>query len=208
MTCWDFTLTFGTLSDHTSQHPPFHAHITMTSSKSISKRMEQPHIPGMGSNYRTPVKLGTRLQKEWVSVPLLGQELQRHELLKCKDTFDTKDRAKLNQSQDDANNWQDIIETDDICVYQIPSPPPYNQQYSKHILNQGPWVPKKHNLREDMMHQYNIWKMLIPTLVKLMLAFLSKTSGKPLSVDISMPLCNQCDREKTSPVLCLFWDHR
>ena len=176
--------------------------------------MEQPHVPGTGSNYRTPVKLGTRRRKDWISVLLLGQELRRHELLKLKDAFDAKDRAKANQREDidmedapiasssDADDWQDVVETD-VRVYQIPSPPPY-KQYSRHILNQGPRVPKKRNLRADVMHQYDVWKTLIPTLVKPMLDFLSKTSGKPSSIDISMPLCNQCDGEKTSPVLCFF----
>ena len=59
-----------------------------------------------------------------------------------------------------------------------------------------------------MMHQYDIWKKFIPTLIMPMLDFLSKTSGKPSSVDTSMPLCNRCDEEKTSPVLCLVGDHK
>ena len=109
--------------------------------------MEQPHVPGTGSNYRTPVKLGTRRRKDRISVLLLGQELRRHELLKLKDMFDAKDQAKANQREDidmedapiasssDADDWQDVVETD-VRVYQIPSPPPY-KQYSRHILNQG-----------------------------------------------------------------------
>ena len=186
--------------------------------------MEQPHVPGTGTNYRTPVKSGTRQWQDQVTVLLLGQELWRHKLLKLKDAFDAKDKAKSNQSWDvikedapivsssDADDWQDVIEIDDVPgtkhIYTT-IPPPYKQWYSRHIIpSQGPWIPKNCNLREDMMHQYNVWKELIPTLVKPMLDFLSKTSGKPSRADISMPLCNQCDGEKTSPVLCLFWDHK
>ena len=67
-------------------------------------------------------------------MPLLGQELRRCELLKLKDVFDAKDWAKANQREDidmeddpitsssDADDWQDVVETD-IHVYQIPSPP-------------------------------------------------------------------------------------
>ena len=81
-------------------------------------------------------------------MPLLGQELRRCKLLKLKDALDAKDQAKANQCEDidmedapivsssDADDWQDVVETD-ICIYQIPSPPPY-KQYSRHILNQGP----------------------------------------------------------------------
>ena len=92
--------------------------------------MEQPHIIiGTGSNYRTPVKLGTRRQKDQVIVPLLGQELRRHKLLKCKDTFDAKYWAKENISEDienapitpssGADNCKDVVETDDIPTKHI-----------------------------------------------------------------------------------------
>ena len=65
-------------------------------------------------------------------MPLLGQELRRCELLKCKDAFNTKDQAKVNQSKDidiedtpiasssSANDWQDVVEMNDIttrCIY-------------------------------------------------------------------------------------------
>ena len=194
----------------------------MSSSKSISKRMEQPHVLGTGSNYRTPVKLGTRRRKDRVNVPLLGQELRRRELLKRKDAFDVKDQAKVNQSEDididdapiasssSADDWQDVIEMDDITTRHIYilTPPPYKQRYSRHVLSQGLRVPKKHNLREDAMHQYNEWKKLMPSLVKPMLDFLSKTSGKPSNPNITMPPCNKCDGRRTSPLLCLFWDHK
>ena len=104
-------------------------------------------------------------------MPLLGQELRRCKLLKLKDAFNTKDWAKANQHKDidmedapimsssDADDWQDIIETDNIPgtkhIY-ITTPPPYKQPYSRHIVpSQGPRVPKKCNLREDTLHQYN-----------------------------------------------------
>lgn len=182
--------------------------------------MEQPYVLGTGSNYRTPVKLGTRWRKDQVSVPLLGQELRRCELLKHKDAFDAKDRAKVNQSEDididdapiasssSADDWQDVVEMDNITTRRIYilTPPPYKQRYSRHVLSQGPQVPKKHNLREDAMHQYNKWKKLMPSLIKPMLDFLSKISGKPSNPNISMPPCNKCNGWKTSPLLCLFWD--
>ena len=115
-------------------------------------------------------------------------------------------------SSSDADDWQDIVETDDIPgtkhIY-ITTPPPYKQPYSRHIVpSQGPQVPKKHNLREDTLHQYNEWKKVIPSLIKPMLDFLSTTSGKFSNANINMPLCNQCDRKKTSPILCLLWDHK
>ena len=155
-------------------------------------------------------------------MPLLGQELRRHELLKLKDAFDAKDQAKANQHEDidmedapiasssDADDCQDIVETDDIPgtkhIY-ITTPPPYKQPYSSHtVSSQGPQLPKKHNLREDALHQYNEWKKVIPSLIKPMLDFLSTTSGKPSNANINMPLCNQCDGKKTLPILCLFWD--
>ena len=70
---------------------------------------------------------------------LLGQELRRHKLLKHKDTFNAKDQAKVNQSEDidiedapiisssSADNWQDVIETDNITTRHIYilTPPPY-----------------------------------------------------------------------------------
>lgn len=189
----------------------------MTASKSISKRMDQPHVPGTGTDYRTPVKVGTRRRKDRVPVPLLGQELRRRELQKLKDAFDAKDRAKANQRQDifmedapiasssDADDWQDIP---DSHIHQVPAPPPFKLRSYGNSQNQGPRAPKKRNLREDAMHQYDAWKKLIPSLVKPMLDFLTKTSGKPSSANISMPLCNKCDGEKTSPVLCLFWDRK
>ena len=204
---WKFALAH--ISDFDAHHI-----IAMRASKSISKRMDQPHVPGTGTNYRTPVKLGTRRRKDRVNVPLLGQELRRRELLKLKDEFDAKDRAKLSQSQDiimeddpiasssDADIWQDIVDMDDIPdthKHQIPA---------RDTVDQGPRTPKKRNLREDAMHQYDVWRKLIPSLVKPMLEFLLKTSGKPSSVSISMPLCNKCDGEKISPVLCLFWDRK
>ena len=182
--------------------------------------MEQSHVLGTGSNYRTPVKLGTRQWKDWVSILLLGRELRRCELLKHKDAFDTKDQAKVNQSEDidiedapiasssSADDWQDVVEMDDIttrCIY-ILTPPPYKQWYSRHVPSQGPRVPKKHNLREDAMHQYNEWKKPMPSLIKPKLDFLSKTSGKPSNPNMTMPPCNKCNRWKTSPLLCLFWD--
>lgn len=196
------------VSDHAASSDrasSFHPQITTMSSKSISKRMDQPHVPGTGTNYRTPVKSGTRRRKDRVNVPLLGQELRRRELLKLKDAFDAKDRAKIKQSQDiimedapiasssDADDWQDLVETDDI---------------PKYYIHQDPRTPKKRSLREDALHQYDIWKKLIPSLVKPMLEYLSKTNGKPSSASITMPLCHRCNGDKTLPVLCLFWDRK
>ena len=190
----------------------FHWQITMMSSNSISKRMKQLHIIGTVSNYRTPVKLGTRWQNDQVSVPLLGQELRRHELLKCKDTFDAKYWAKENLGEDIENapitsssggdNCKDVVEIDDIPTKHIYiwSPPPYKQQYSRHVLSQGLQVP---NLREDAMHKYNEWKELMPSLMKPMLNFLPKPSCKPSNTNITMQPCNKCDGGKT---LCLFGD--
>ena len=181
----------------------------MTSSKSISKRMEQPHVPGTGSNYRTPVKLGTRRRKDQVAVPLLGQELRRRELLKRKDAFNAKDWAKANESED-IDNWQDVVDTDDLPAHHtvyISTPPPH-KRYSRHTLSNSLRVPKKRNLREDAIHQYNEWKRIIPSLVKPMLDLLTKTSGKPSNTNITMPPCNKCDGRKTTPLLCLFWDRK
>ena len=59
-----------------------------------------------------------------------------------------------------------------------------------------------------MLHQYNEWKKLIPSLVKPMLEYLSKTSGKPLNINITMSPCDKCNGRKTSPILCLFWDRK
>ena len=94
----------------------------MTSSKSISKKMEQPHVPGTGSNYRTPVKLGTRRRKDRVAVTLLGQELRRRELLKRKDAFDAKDRAKANESKDIDMDESPPIESSTISARMISLP--------------------------------------------------------------------------------------
>ena len=195
----------------------------MTSSKSISKRMEQPHVPGTGSDYRTPVKLGTRRRKDRVAVPLLGQELRRRELLKCKDAFDVKDQAKANESEDidmdksppiesftNADDWQDVIDTDDLPTHHtvyISTPPPH-KRYSRHTLSNSLRVPKNRNLREDAIHQYNEWKRIIPSLIKPMLDLLTKTSGKPSNTNITMPPCNKCKGRKTTPLLCLFWDRK
>ena len=190
----------------------------MKSSKSLSKRLDQPHIPGIGTDYRTLVKLGTRRRKDRAIVPLLGQELRRRELQKLQDAFDAKDRAKSLQSRDivmedapiasssDADDWQDIPASD---LHPISSPSPYQPRFfGKTILGRAPRTPKKRNLREDAMHQYEVWKKLLPSLVKPMLAFLSQTSGKPLSTSITMPMCDLCHGEKSSPVLCLFWDRK
>ena len=190
----------------------YHLQITMESSISISKRMEQPHVPGTGSNYRTPVKPGTRQWKDQVSVPLLRQELKRHELLKSKDMFDGK-QAKANQCKDidmedapivsssDPDNWQDIVETETSLpgIY-ILTPPPDKQQYSRYIIpSQGLQIPRKHNLREDVTHQYDVWKKLIPTLVKPMLDFLSKISDKPSSVCLANVLWELSNRHSRAP---------
>lgn len=156
-------------------------------------------------------------------MPLLGQELRRRELLKRKDVFDAKDKAKADESYDsimeeppivssgDGDDWQDVIDPDDIPdshIHQNPAPPPFKLGPYGNVLTQSPRVPKKRNLREDAMHQYDEWKKLLPSLVKPMLDFLSKTSGKPSNANISMPPCNKCDVKKTSPILCLFWDRK
>ena len=41
-----------------------------------------------------------------------------------------------------------------------------------------------------------------------MLDYLSKMSGKPLNINITMSPCDKCDGRKTSPILCLFWDRK
>ena len=174
----------------------------MKSSKLLSKRLDRPYIPGIGTDYRTLVKLGTRWWKDRAIVLLLGQELRRHKLQKLQDTFDMKDRAKSLQSQDivmedapivsfsNVDNWQDIPTGD---LHLISSPSLYQPWFfGKSILNQAPWMPKKHNLREDTMHQYEVWKKLLPLLVKPMLALLLQTSGKPSSTSITMPMCDWC----------------
>ena len=75
-------------------------------------------------------------------MPLLGQELRRCELLKHKDTFNAKDQAKVNQSEDidiedapiasssSADDWQDFVETDHITTRRIyiSTPSPYKQR--------------------------------------------------------------------------------
>ena len=112
--------------------------------------MEQPHILRTGSNYRTPVKLGTRWRKDQVGVLLLGQEFRRHELLRRKDVFNAQDQAKASQCKDtdmeespiestNANNWEDVVDTDDIPTNHIyiSTLLPYKQQYSRHILSEG-----------------------------------------------------------------------
>ena len=137
-------------------------------------------------------------------MPLLGQELRRRELLRRKDAFDVKDQAKASQCKDtdmeespiestNANDWEDVVDTDDVPTNHIyiSTLPPYKQQYSRHILSEGSRVPKKHNFREDALHQYNEWKKLIPSLVKPMLDYLSKTSGKPLDINITMLPCDK-----------------
>ena len=130
-------------------------------------------------------------------MPLLGQELRRREPLKHKEAFNAKDWAKASQCKDtdmedapivsssDPDDWQDIIETDDIPTKHthILTPSPHKQWYPRPIPDQGSRVPKKHNLREDTLHQYNKWKKLIPSLVKPMLDYLSKMSGKPLNIN-------------------------
>ena len=144
----------------------------MKSSKSLYKRVDRPHIPGIGTDYRTPVKLGTRRRKDRAIVPLLGRELRRRELQKLQDAFDAKDRAKSLQSQDivmeDApiasDDWQDIPAGDLHPISTI-----LWQNHSRSSSTNA----QKRNLREDAMHQYEVWKKLLPSLVKPMLAFLS-----------------------------------
>ena len=80
--------------------------------------------------------------------------------------FDTKDWAKANQYEDivmeDAHIMSSsVVEPDDTPtkyqVYIYTNPPPYKQWYSRFITpSQGPWVSKKCNLREDMIHQYEV----------------------------------------------------
>lgn len=67
---------------------------------------------------------------------------------------------------------------------------------------------KKCDLQEDLKAQYKTWKGLIPTLVKPLLAFLDSLSGKATPGDVHIPMCTSCDGQKSSRVLCLFWDRK
>ena len=104
-----------------------------------------------------------------------------------------------------SSDWEEIP---NYHIHQIPMLPLGKQRSLSLLDHQHAQPAQKHNLKEDTINQYVAWTKLIPSLVKPLLNFLSKTLGTPSPTSVKMPRCSMCDGQKTAPMLCLFWDHK
>jgi hypothetical protein len=76
------------------------------------------------------------------------------------------------------------------------------------MLKDEPKRRKQRDRKADTANQYKAWKKIVPSLVEPLLSYIGQTTAgaTPQMVDISA--CSLCDGQKTSRVLCLFWDRK
>lgn len=194
----------------------------MVTSKSPSNN-NLPRLPRPGADYkRTPLKRRNARRKDQSIVSLPLRDLRLRELQKRLDALDALDalaaQEREEQTQDampvdeapiasssNAADWEDLP---DSHIHQVPTLPLAKRRQWPVIDKQEARAAKKRNLKEDAVKQYAAWTKLMPSLVKPLLDFLSKASGTPSPTSANIQACTTCDGQKTSRVLCLFWDRK
>ena len=98
----------------------------------------------------------------------------------------------------DVQNWE-ADETNDSTDPFVDATP---------LPNASPDKKTPRNTKAEASRLYESWQTLIPKLVEPLLAYLQKSSGKPMATTLQIPCCLTCQEKhrKVTRILCLYWD--
>jgi hypothetical protein len=153
---------------------------------------------GLGQAHRSPKK--SRSQAHHAVVVTCPLKLARRKALEEKfSRLKEKGSNDVTQSAAEVFN-DDPIDLDEDYV-DVEDPQPANPH--------KPFVQKRDTQRETQ-RLYDAWKVLIPSLVLPFLTYMNKSAGHPTANTFEQDnsSCTTCSAEtqKTTRILCLFWD--